>query len=114
MKAIQQSAPVAGQFAQKQGQQEKYPVKVIGGEWEGRATVRVTNNEKNFKFDAFKGGATKVKQLFATDIDGDSVMGKLAMFALQNGVLTKEDLVVWLEKMSQQITELIEDEFIPV
>lgn len=113
MKPIQVVAP-AGQFAQKQGQQEKYPVKVIGGEYNGKPTVRVTNNEKNYKYDAFSGGATKVKQLFATDVDGDVVMGKLAMFALSNGVVTKEDLVVWLEKMSQQITELIEDEFIPV
>ena len=114
MKPIQVNAPVAAHApVATKVVADKYPVKVIGGTWNGKPTVKLTNNESNYKYDAFSGGATKVKQLFATDADGDIAMAKLAMWALQNGAVTQDELVIWMEKLACQICELIEDKAVP-
>lgn len=101
---------------QVQPQQDKYPVMVLEGEYNGKPTLRVTNNEKNFKYDTFNGGASKLKNLFACDKDGDVVIATLAKWLVSKGVLTQDQLVTWFERLSQQLSDVVTGDsgFIPV
>lgn len=87
---------------------EKYPVAVMEKEHEGRKFLRITNNEQNFKYDGFSGGATKLKQLFAIDKEGDAVLCTAASWLLEQNGITKEQLVAWYEKFGRQLESLIQ------
>lgn len=103
-------APVAAPVAV-----EKYPVEIIQGEYQGKPTLRVTTNPKNFKFDTFSGGATKLKNLFKSDKDGDVVIASLAKWLIEQGTMTQDELVSWFERLSAQISDsLSSDCMIPV
>lgn len=105
--AIKSVKPVATVVAPKV---EKYPVSVLTTEYQGKPVIRVTNNESNYKYDAFSGGATKVRQLFASDADGDAVIATLAKWAVENKAITKEELVAWMERITSQLESVVTDE----
>lgn len=93
---------------------EKYPIRVIEGDYQGKKFLRVTTNEQNHKFDAFSGGAGKIKTLFGIEKGGDAVLKLLAEWAIEEGQLTREQLIAWYEKFSSQLESMIrnnDDEF---
>lgn len=105
--AIKRTAPVV---VATTAPVDKYPVQVIEKEHEGKKFLRITNNENNFKYDGFSGGATKLKQLFSSDKEGDAVLASAAGWLIEQGGMTKEQLVSWYEKFSSQLEELIGDD----
>ena len=88
---------------------DKYPVQVIEKEHEGKKFLRITNNEQNYKYDGFS-GANKLKQLFAIDKEGDAVLCTAAAWMVEQGAITREQLVAWYEKFGSQLEQMIRGE----
>jgi hypothetical protein len=93
--------------AKPQAAPQKYPMMVLEGEYQGKPTIRVTNNEKNFKWDTFNGGANKLKNLFADDKDGDVIIASLIGWLIKQGAMTQDEAVTWLERTSQQLSNTL-------
>jgi len=52
--------------------------------------VHKVGQDQNFKAYAYNAGADKVKQLFRTDKDGDSILMELLKFAIEKGLSMKD------------------------
>lgn len=104
---IERSAPVVKTVV---APVEKYPIRVIECDYQGKKFLRVTTNEQNHKFDAFSGGAGKIKSLFGIEKGGDAVLKLLAEWAIEQGGLTREQLIAWYEKFSSQLEGMIRGE----